>query len=48
MREHSVTIDWSKVKETHVEEACSRYDRCEQPKREIYMITYDDLKVLTP
>ena len=34
MREHSVTIDWSKVKETHVEEACSRYDsRDRRPKQ---------------
>ena len=39
MTQHSSPIDWSKVKETHVEEACSRYDGDEQPKREKYMTT---------
>jgi len=45
----SSQIDWSKVEVTHVKEVCSRYDsRDRRPKQEVYMITYDNLKVLTP
>lgn len=33
MTQHSSPIDWLKVKETHVKEACSRYDTGERPKR---------------
>ena len=39
MMQHSSQIDWSTVKVTHVEDACSRYDGGERPKREIYMTT---------
>ena len=33
MTQHSSHIDWSKVKETHVEEACSRYDSRDRPPK---------------